>query len=121
MQRSQLTDSSLAVVCRSLQFNESITTIDLAHNSMSHEAFTTLGGVLSTNSVLKDLRLPWNNCHGRGLRFFSKGLLANRSVKRLDLSWNLLSRERQDLVAESMRDDDTEAGIAVFAMVGGSW
>jgi Ran GTPase-activating protein (RanGAP) involved in mRNA processing and transport len=115
MQRNQLTDACLATLCKGLQFNESITMLDLAHNSMAHEAFSVLGEVLPFNSVLKELRLSWNNCHGRGLRSLSKGLLTNKSVKRLDLSWNLLSRERQDLTACSMLDDDAEAAIAVFA------
>jgi Ran GTPase-activating protein (RanGAP) involved in mRNA processing and transport len=115
MQRSQLTDSSLATLCKGLQSNESITTLDLAHNSMSHEAFTAMGDVLPFNSVLKELKVSWNNCHGRGLFSLSKGLLNNKSVKRLDLSWNLLSRERQELTAGTMLDDDTEAAITVFA------
>jgi Ran GTPase-activating protein (RanGAP) involved in mRNA processing and transport len=53
MQRSQLTDSSLATLCRSLQFNESVSVLDLAHNSMSHLAFTALGEVLVSNTALQ--------------------------------------------------------------------
>ena len=73
----------------------------MAHNSMSHHAFRALGEILPVNTALKELRLSWNNCHGAGLIGFCKGLLPNKNVRRLDLSWNLLGRESQVRVTGS--------------------
>jgi hypothetical protein len=61
----------------------------------------------------QDLRLSWNNCHGTGLRSFSKGLMSNKNVRRLDLSWNLLGRENKD--ALDIRDDDSTEATHAFA------
>ena len=93
MVRSKLTDENLSIIMQVFSENESIHVLDLSQNSMSHLSFTALGKALKSNCALQDVKLAWNNCHGKGLKEFSKGLLANKSIVKLDISWNLLARE----------------------------
>ena len=100
MMRSMLTDENISIIMDVFSTNESIHSIDLSQNSMSHLSFTAFGQAIRSNCSLRDVRLAWNNCHGKGLKEFSKGLLANKSIAKLDISWNLLAREDKEPIED---------------------
>jgi hypothetical protein len=82
-----------------------LTTLGLANNKLSTDAFALLAEVLIVNTTLTSVNLQRNSMGISGTRLLAQALKKNQTLGALDLGDNNIGPEGADLVAECLRNN----------------
>ena len=94
---------SLSTLCLALRVNTSLTSLNLAHNSIGDEGASSLSEALRVNTSLTSLNLAHNSIGDEGASSLSEALRVNTSLTSLYLSDNSIGVEGASSLSEALR------------------
>ena len=91
------------VLTRALKVNTSLSSLDLAENSIDNEGANSLAQALRVNISLSSLDLAENSIDNEGANSLAQALRVNTSLSSLDLSRNSIGNEGANSLAQALR------------------
>jgi hypothetical protein len=83
-----MSPSSLRILCRGLELNISITSLNLSHNNINDDHLTSLAPVLRDHQIIKSIDLNYNSIRGIGGALIFNAVRENTALLDLNLAWN---------------------------------
>ncbi|XP_015777590.1 PREDICTED: protein NLRC3-like [Acropora digitifera] len=90
------------VLSRALKVNTSLSSLNLAWNSIGNEGANSLAEALTVNTSLSSLNLAWNSIGNEGANSLAEALTVNTSLSSLNLAWNSIGNEGANSLAEAL-------------------
>jgi hypothetical protein len=94
LEKTGVSTQMIQNLCTSLLYYRRLTKLVLAKNNLSDVSTRYLKDMLINNSTLKVLDLHWNNFSNYGGSNLFEGLSLNKGLKSLDISWNSIGRNK---------------------------
>ncbi|CAF1531985.1 unnamed protein product [Rotaria sordida] len=101
-------------LCKALEQNKTLKTLDLSHNQTGDEGAQHLGKVLEQNKTLTTLNLRSNKISHEGARHLSKGLEQNRTLTTLDLSYNHIGHQGIQHLSKALEQNQTVTTLTLY-------
>lgn len=95
LEKTQITSQMLQGLCTGLMYYRRLTKLILAKNGLTDISTRYLKDMLINNSSIKILDLHWNNFSAYGAINLFEGLSKNKSLKIFDISWNSIGKNKQ--------------------------
>lgn len=81
-------DNDASCLCNNLEFDRTLTSLDLSHNNYREQAGFSLAEMLRKNRSLTSLDLKWNHLRRKGAVAVAASLKLNPNLTSLDVSFN---------------------------------
>ena len=92
--------------CNALQFQTSLTVLDLSRNKLKEEGIKSIASVLDTNKILKDLSLS-KSFKGLNMTAIFDAVKKNTTLKYLDVSKNEIESTHEPSITSMLKDNKT--------------
>ncbi|XP_067041353.1 protein NLRC3-like [Acropora muricata] len=101
--RNSIGNEGANSLAQALRVNTSLSSLALAFNSIGNEGANSLAQALRVNTSLSSLKLTWNSIGYEGANSLAQALRLNTSLSSLDLSWNSIGYEGTNSLAQALR------------------
>ncbi|CAK90105.1 unnamed protein product (macronuclear) [Paramecium tetraurelia] len=102
LEDNNLGDQLIIELCKAMSKNLSVETLNISKNKITNNAHQSLKQLIESNDTLLELYLRWNSIKGSGGVEIFKALQANKNIKVLDFSYNLLGCG--NVIAPALKD-----------------
>ncbi|CAD8105716.1 unnamed protein product [Paramecium sonneborni] len=90
LEDNQLGDALILDLCKAMSKNPSVEMLNISKNNITNASYQAIKQMIEQNDTLLELYMRWNSIKGSGGCEIFKVLQANKNIKVLDFSYNLL-------------------------------